>query len=180
MCQKLWGRTVPSLGHSEISKPLSQEKASSKASSNGLLNSDQRSSLTNLATNRTYQMTEPPAKRAKRTDSSAMWERNTSRRSASPYQARPTNGNTDIRDRNRRDDRERHHGRDDKRYRSRSRDRRRERSRSRDRVEKRRDRSYSRERDSRRHHRDGERNGGKDRRDREMSRSRERHRPRRG
>ena len=119
-------------------------------------------------------MTEPPAKRAKRTDSAAMWESNASRRSDSPHHQRPTNGTND-----RREERDRHHGRGDGRYRSRSREKRRERSRSREGVDKRRQRSYSRERDSRRH-REGERNGVRDRRDRDRSRSRHRHRPKRG
>ena len=119
-------------------------------------------------------MTEPPAKRAKRTDSAAMWESNASRRSDSPHHQRPTNGTND-----RREGRDRHHGRGDGRHRSRSREKRRERSRSRERVDKRRQRSYSRERDSRRH-RDGERNGVRDRKDRDRSRSKHRHRPRRG
>lgn len=123
-------------------------------------------------------MAEPPAKRAKRTDSSAMWERNDPRPIDASHQARATNGASGVREK--RDDRDRHHGRDDRRHRSRSKDRRRNRSRSRDRPEKsRRERSYSRERGGRRH-KDGERDGVRDRKDRERSRSRDKHRSRRG
>ena len=123
-------------------------------------------------------MTEPPAKRAKRTDSSTMWERHSPRPTDGSLQARATNSTSSIREK--REDRERHHGRDDRRHRSRSKERRRDRSRSRDRPEKpRRERSYSRERGSRRH-KDSERDGIRDRRDRDRSRSREKHRSRRG
>ena len=71
-------------------------------------------------------MAEPPAKRAKRTDSSTMWDRNSSRATDLQHKARE-----------KRDDRDRHYGREEWRHRSRSKDR----------GEKRRDRSRSRERD---------------------------------
>ena len=123
-------------------------------------------------------MAEPPAKRAKRTDSSAMWERNSPRPTDAGHLPRSANGASGMREK--RDDRERNHGRDDRRYRSRSKERRRDRTRSRDRPEKpRRERSHSRERGGRRH-KNGERDGARDRRDKERSRSREKHRSRRG
>ena len=123
-------------------------------------------------------MTEPPAKRAKRTDSSAMWERNSPRPIDGSLQARATNGTSSIREK--REDRDRHHGRDDRRHRSRSKERRRDRSRSKDRPEKpRKERSYSQERGARRH-KDAEQDGIRDRRDKERNRSREKHRSRRG
>lgn len=112
-------------------------------------------------------MAEPPAKRAKRTDSSAMWERNSSRATDTDRKYSSTKETRNGRDR--RDDRDRDHRREDGRRRSRSRDR----------TDKRRDRSRSRERDGGRH-RNGERGGEEDRRDRERTTSRERHRPRRG
>ena len=124
-------------------------------------------------------MAEPPAKRAKRTDSSTMWERNSPRPTDSSHEARLTNSTT-TGVREKRDDKARHHGRDERRHRSRSKERRRDRSRSRDRTEKpRRERSYSRERGARRY-KDVERDGVRDRRDRQRSRSREKHRSRRG
>ncbi len=119
-------------------------------------------------------MAEPPAKRAKRTGSSAMWERNASQPADSPQDRRPINGNTESRG-----NRDRNHGREDRRHRSRSRDKRRERSRSKERAGQKRERSYSKERDGRRH-RNADRNGGHDRRDKERSRSRNKHRARRG
>lgn len=123
-------------------------------------------------------MAEPPAKRAKRTDSSAMWERNSPRPTDASHLARATNGTSGVREK--RDDRDRHHGRDGRRHRSRSRERRRDRSRSRERPDKpHRERSYSRERGGRRY-KDGDRDGARDRRDRERSRSRGKHRSRRG
>ena len=111
--------------------------------------------------------TEPPAKRAKRTDSSAMWEHNSSRTADRDYRYSAVKEMSNGRDR--RDDRDRYRGRDDGRRRSRSRDR----------PEKRRDRSRSRERDSVKY-RNGERGGERDRRDMERTASRERHRSRRG
>ena len=121
-------------------------------------------------------MAEPPAKRAKRTDSSAMWDRN--ERPSRPPADREMKDSATGRDRrgDRDRDRERGYGRDDRRHRSRSRDR----------VEKRRERSRSREHDGGRY-RNGDKGresrearDGRDRRDRERSTSRERHRPRRG
>ena len=112
-------------------------------------------------------MAEPPAKRAKRTDSSAMWERNSSRPSDPDHRYSASKGTTNGRER--RDEKDRYQGREDVKRRSRSRDR----------GEKRRDRSRSRDRDGGRY-RKGERNRERDRRDRERSTSRERHRSRRG
>ena len=119
----------------------------------------------------TRDMAEPPAKRSKRTDSSAMWERNSSRPTDIEHKHSVSKELSNGRDH--RDHRDRHHGRDDVKRRSRSRDR----------KEKRRDRTRSRERDSRRYRngeKNGEWNGERDRRDRERSTSRERHRSRRG
>ena len=114
-------------------------------------------------------MAEPPAKRIKRTDSSAMWDRNSrsSRPADSDQKARSSKDTISTRDK--RDDRERYHGREDRRHRSRSRDR----------NDRRRDPSRSRDRDGGRH-RDGERGAKQDRRERDRSISRERHRSRRG
>lgn len=150
-----------------------------------------------------HDMAEPPAKRVKRTDSSAMWERNASRSNEVENKPRPTDASV----REKRDDKDRHHARDERHHRSRSRER------SRDRVEKRRERSRSMDRDrdrdrerdrnrdrdrdrdrerdvgrkkSRSRERDGGRNKNgdraddRDKRDRKRSRSRERHRSRRG
>lgn len=149
-------------------------------------------------------MTEPPAKRAKRTDSSAMWDRNSpgprddsgreprggrhnEREGANRGGRRDVVKDTrdDARSRldaPRREGRERDHGRDtERRHRSRSRDRRdrrQDRSRSRDgrgpRHKDEQRRDRSQDRDR---HRDGD---GRDRRDRERDRSRDRHRTRRG
>lgn len=115
----------------------------------------------------TPSMAEPPAKRAKRTDSSAMWERNSSRPTESDHRYSVAKEISNGRDR--RNDRDRYHGREDGRRRSRSRDR----------EEKRRDRIRLREMDSGRY-RDGDRGSERDRRDRERTTSRERHRTRRG
>ena len=128
-------------------------------------------------------MAEPPAKRAKRTDSSAMWERSSSRPAdVEHHKGRSTNESGTTREK--RDNRDRYHGRDERRHRSRSRDRAekwRERSRSRDRE--RRDggkkRSGSWDRDGGRH-RNGDRGDEREKRDRKRSTSRERHRSRRG
>lgn len=114
-----------------------------------------------------HTMAEPPAKRAKRTDSSAMWDRN-----ERPPRDAPARDRKD-----KRDDRDRTNGHDDRHRRSRSRDKRRERSRSRER-----------ERDGGRDRRDRDRRGergGRDVRDRKgrdrtRSRSRSRSRERRG
>lgn len=149
------------------------------------------------STKKGHKMAEPPAKRAKRTDSSAMWDRNSKRSTDSEHKPRSTNEAGGVREKRgdrerpdekeRRDERDRHHGRDDRRHRSRSRDRtekRRERSRSRER-ERDRDRagrskrSRSRDRDGGKH-KSGERGEDRDKRDRRRSTSRERHRSRRG
>lgn len=111
-------------------------------------------------------MTEPPAKRARRVDSSAMWDQD-DRRTRSP-EVEPDYTRSPRREHIAKDDGRRDGPRDDWRYRSRSRDRRdrrRERSRSRDR----------RDRDRRDRDRDGRRM-----RDRERSVSRDRHYDRRG
>lgn len=133
-------------------------------------------------------MVEPPAKRAKRTDSAAMWERNSKSTDTRDKPREPPRESKNIPEPNKgkREDRERHYGRDDRnrksrsrsreRVRDRDRDRRRERSRSRDRDGKRYmngDRSRSRDWDKRRR-RDGEK------RERDRSVSRDRHRARRG
>ncbi|KAL4939569.1 hypothetical protein BDV06DRAFT_34104 [Aspergillus oleicola] len=109
-------------------------------------------------------MTEPPSKRTRRTDSSAMWDMD-DRATRSPgvdsdFERNPRRGPPS-------DDGRRDGPRDDRRYRSRSRDRRekrRERSRSRDR----RDRDRDRERDRR----DRDRDGRDKFRDRSVSRDR--------
>ncbi|KAL2855423.1 hypothetical protein BJY01DRAFT_1908 [Aspergillus pseudoustus] len=116
-------------------------------------------------------MTEPPAKRARRVDSSAMWDME-ERRTRSP-EADLGLGKTSRRD-NQIDDGRRDGYRDERRYRSRSRDRRekrRERSRSRDY----RDRDRDRDRDRRDRDRDE-----RDTRNRDRSASRERYSDRRG
>ena len=158
---------------------------------------------TNSQDKDSHNMVEPPAKRVKRTDSSAMWERNSSRSNEVENKSRPTDASA----REKRDEKDRHYTRDERHHRSRSRDRsrdrpekRRERSRSRD-IERERDRekvrdrdrnrerdrdrdaarkkSRSRERDGGRH-KNGDRGDDRDKRDRKRSRSRERHRSRRG
>ncbi|PYH94249.1 DUF1777-domain-containing protein [Aspergillus ellipticus CBS 707.79] len=108
-------------------------------------------------------MTEPPAKRARRVDSSTMWDQD-DRRTRSPE---PGSEYT-RREQFAKDDRRRDVPRDDRRYRSRSRDQR----------DRRRDRSWSRERRDR-DRRDRDRDG-RGTRDRERSTSRERHNDRRG
>ncbi|KAL1998034.1 hypothetical protein VTN02DRAFT_150 [Thermoascus thermophilus] len=120
-------------------------------------------------------MAEPPVKRARRTDSSAMWDMNDKRRHSSEPDSdyeRPSRREPPARD-----DGPRNGVRDDRRYRSRSRERaerRRERSRSRDR----RDRDRDRDRDGRRDRdKDRDRRGA---RDRERSTSRDRYYDRRG
>ena len=122
-------------------------------------------------------MAEPPAKRAKRTDSSAMWERSDTRRTTENGSSHTTNGTSNRGER--RGDRDHRYDRDDQKYRSRSRDRRRDRTRSRDREERRRDKSYSPDRGGRRY-KDKGRDGVRDRRYDERSRSRHRRRSRRG
>lgn len=116
-------------------------------------------------------MAEPPTKRAKRTDSATMWERDDEPRK------RQSNGTHDRRDR--RDDGDRKVGRDSERKRSRSKDRRRDRSWSREKKSSGRDNGSTKELDSRRR---DERRGGlnrdRDRRDRERDRDRDRDRSR--
>jgi hypothetical protein len=131
-------------------------------------------------------MAEPPAKRAKRTDSAAMWDKNES--TGEPTPPEPSEDSRDSKrkdterdnlsdgkDRRRKDER-----RDEPRRRSRSRDRyqsRRERSRSRDRYQSRRERSRSRERLSKEKDRDRDRDRVRDvRRNRDRERDRERDR----
>ncbi|KAF4267421.1 hypothetical protein CNMCM8057_008823 [Aspergillus fumigatus] len=117
-------------------------------------------------------MAEPPAKRAKRVDSSTMWDLD-ERKTRSPEPDSDI-GRSPRRDAPQKDDRRREGPRDDRRYRSRSRDRaerRRERSRSRDR----RDRDRDRDRDRTDRDRDG-----RGARDRDTSATRERHYDRRG
>lgn len=110
-------------------------------------------------------MAEPPSKRAKRTDSSIMWDRN-----ERPPRDAPPRDRKDKRDDR---DRDRTNGHDDRRHRSRSRDKRRERSRSRER-----------ERDGGRDRRDKDRHGDRggrevrDRKGRDRTRSRSRSRSR--
>lgn len=181
-------------GHTTLAAPLPQQSETSRASK---------------STKNRHEMAEPLAKRAKRTDSSAMWERNSARSADAEHKSRSTNeaGSTrekrDEREkrgdrerpdeRDRRDERDRHygrdghHGRDDRRHRSRSRERaekRRERSRSRERARDRdRDgrskRSRSRDKDGGRH-KNGDRGDDREKRDRRRSTSRDRHRSRRG
>lgn len=144
--------------------------------------SENPKSLLQHPINRSPDMAEPPTKRAKRTDSAAMWERT----------SRPTDTKDKPRDPPRdtrhKDDRNRKHGREDwtRRSRSRSRDRRRDRD-----GERRRDRSKSRDRKGTRpmngsyspqRERDEKRRRDEGRRDRDRDRSvsRERHRSRRG
>lgn len=119
-------------------------------------------------------MAEPPAKRARRTDSAAMWDGNHRDAKAPEREPKDHKGRGSERDRGGRRDGTRTHGREDRRHRSRSGgggDRRRLRSRSRDRGET---RSRGGERDNK------EGREGRERRDRERTASRERHRSRRG
>ena len=133
-------------------------------------------------------MDEPPAKRAKRTDSSAMWDKDDqSPRALERHTPRKASKDPASRS-DRRDDRPKVNGRDERRHRSRSRERigkRRERSRSRDRDvgryrngDRGRDVGERRERDKDRD-RDRDRNGDRHR-DRDRSTSRDRQRSRRG
>ncbi|BCS02290.1 SNUT3/LISCH7 family protein [Aspergillus luchuensis] len=109
-------------------------------------------------------MTEPPAKRARRVDSSAMWDQD-DRRTRSP-EVEPDYTRSPRREHIAKDDGRRDGPRDDRRYRSRSRDRR----------DRRRDRSRSRDRRDR----DRRDRDGRGMRDRERSVSRDRHYDRRG
>ncbi|KAL2871348.1 FAD dependent oxidoreductase-domain-containing protein [Aspergillus lucknowensis] len=114
-------------------------------------------------------MAEPPAKRARRVDSSTMWD--TEERKTRSPEVDSERDNNSRRDPHF-DDKRRDEPRDDRRYRSRSRDRRekrRERSRSRD----------HRDRDRDRDRRDRDRDG-RDTRKRDRSDSRERYADRRG
>ncbi|RAL02715.1 SNUT3/LISCH7 family protein [Aspergillus ibericus CBS 121593] len=111
-------------------------------------------------------MTEPPVKRARRVDSSAMWDQD-DRRTRSP-ELESDRARSPRREQYAKDDVRRDGPRDDRRYRSRSKDRR----------DRRRDRSWSRDRRDRdRDRRDRDRDG---RGTRERSISRERHYDRRG
>ncbi|KAL8856767.1 MAG: hypothetical protein Q9178_006604 [Gyalolechia marmorata] len=130
-------------------------------------------------------MAEPPAKRAKRTDSAAMWER-TSKPTDSRDKPRDTPAETKSKEGRDRKDDKRKHGREERARRSRSRSR--ERRRDRD-GERRKDRSRSEEKIGGRpvngNHsppraREGRRKRDDERRDRDRSASRERHRSRRG
>ncbi|GFF35811.1 U4/U6.U5 small nuclear ribonucleoprotein 27 kDa protein [Aspergillus udagawae] len=117
-------------------------------------------------------MAEPPTKRARRVDSSTMWDLD-ERKTRSPEPDSDI-GRSPRRDAYQKNDRRREGLRDDRRYRSRSRDRverRRERSRSRDR----RDRDRDRDRDRTDRDRDG-----RGARDGDISATRERHYDRRG
>ncbi|CAL8584051.1 hypothetical protein XPA_009659 [Xanthoria parietina] len=139
-----------------------------------------------LSKERSVDMAEPPAKRAKRTDSAAMWER-TSKPTDTRDKPRDPPGDTKPKEgRDRRDDKARKHGREERPRRSRSRSR--ERRRDRD-GQRRKDRSRSEERRGGRlangsysppRERDGKRRRDGERRDRDRSLSRERHRARRG
>ena len=130
-------------------------------------------------------MAEPPAKRAKRTDSAAMWER-TSKSTDSRDKPRDTPAETKSKEGRDWKDDKRKHGREERARRSRSRSR--ERRRDRD-GERRKDRSRSEERTGGRpvngnhsppRERDGKRRRDGERRDRDRSVSRERHRSKRG
>lgn len=132
-------------------------------------------------------MAEPPAKRAKRTDSSAMWDRND--RPSRPLVERDVKDAAPGRERREDRDRDRDRLRDGDRDRNRDRDRQHDRddrrhwSRSRDKAVKRRERSRSQQHDGGRHtngDKGREARVGRDRRDRERSMSRDRHRSRRG
>ncbi|PGH17264.1 hypothetical protein AJ80_04906 [Polytolypa hystricis UAMH7299] len=109
-------------------------------------------------------MAEPPAKRARRTDSSAMWDMN--ERSSRPG----SRGGEHVDGPLKRDI----PGKEDFKRSNPPREDRRPRSRSRDRDDRRRDRSRSRDRKSRRSSRDGRRGGGRGERERERSMSRDR------
>jgi U4/U6.U5 tri-snRNP-associated protein 3 len=123
-------------------------------------------------------MEEPPAKRARRTDSSAMWERNDTSATSSP---RPHDDDRDLRHKGSERDDKRRDG--DHRRRSTSRDRndrKRDRSRSPVRPDRDRDRDKTRDRDRVRDTgRDRDREG-RSRRDHDRSRSRDRHRGSKG
>ncbi|KAI4179718.1 MAG: hypothetical protein LQ346_007132 [Caloplaca aetnensis] len=151
-------------------------------------------------------MTEPPAKRAKRTDSAAMRDRNSKPTDTrgKPRESSADGKRRDNRGNDRRGDRDHRYERDDRSRRSRSRsvERIRDRDRNRDR-DRRRDRSKSRDRDGKRHvngdrsrsrdpavrrRRDGDKRdrersvsgeGQRSRRDNQRSVSRERHQSRR-
>ncbi|KAG5297052.1 U4/U6.U5 tri-snRNP-associated protein 3 [Histoplasma ohiense] len=116
-------------------------------------------------------MAEPPAKRARRTDSSTMWEMNDTKSHSDDYDNNELHGGMSKREASTKDDRKRGNmSRNERRSRSRDRDdRRRDRSRSRDR----RDKSRSRERRERDRDRDRDRDrAGRKDRDRSGSRGR--------
>ncbi|KAL8778204.1 MAG: hypothetical protein Q9213_007512 [Squamulea squamosa] len=130
-------------------------------------------------------MAEPPAKRAKRTDSAAMWERTSKSTDTRDKPRDPTADTKSKEGCDRKDDKGRKHGREERtrRSRSRSRDRRRDWD-----GERRKHRSRSGERKGGRpvngnhsppRERDGKRRRDGERRDRDRSVSRERHRSRR-
>ncbi|KAL8725767.1 MAG: hypothetical protein Q9166_007167 [cf. Caloplaca sp. 2 TL-2023] len=132
-------------------------------------------------------MAEPPAKRAKRTDSAAMWDRNSKPTDTRDKPQEPPAESRRKENRERKDDKDRKHGRDGRDRRSRSRSRERVRDRDHER-EGRRQRSTSRDRGGGRHvngdrsrsrERDGKRRRDGERRDRDRSVSRDRHRSRR-
>ncbi|KAL8933325.1 MAG: hypothetical protein Q9211_005840 [Gyalolechia sp. 1 TL-2023] len=133
-------------------------------------------------------MAEPPAKRAKRTDSAAMWERNSKLTDTRDKPREPPRESKTRAEQNKgkRDDRDRNHAHEDRNRKTRSRSRERVRDRDRDR---RRDRSRSKDRDGKRYmngdrsrsrDRDGRRRREGDTRERDRSVSRDRHRSRRG
>ena len=168
--QRLKGQRTPEVKSREGTTTIGKATATPIRTQSAKITSAQPASVRHLhnpSTGFSLSMAEPPAKRAKRTDSSAMWERKSSRATESDHRysvAKETSGGRD-----RREDRDRYHGREEGRRRSRSRDR----------VEKRRDKSRSRERDNGRY-RNGERGSDRDRRDQERTTSRERHRSWRG
>ena len=123
-------------------------------------------------------MEEPPAKRARRTDSTAMWERNDTSATSSPI---PYDDDRELRNKSSERSDKRLEGDYRRRSRSRERNRRkRDRSRSPVRADRNRDRDKDRDRDRVRdtgRARDREKYG---RRDHDRSRSRERHRGSKG
>ena len=123
-------------------------------------------------------MEEPPAKRARRTDSSAMWERNDTSATSSP---RPHDDDRDSRHKGSERDDKRRDGNHRRRSTSRDRNnRKRDRSRSPVRSDRDRDRDKNRDRDRVRDiGRDRDREG-RSRRDPDRSRSRDRHRGSKG
>jgi U4/U6.U5 tri-snRNP-associated protein 3 len=139
-------------------------------------------------------MAEPPAKRARRTDSAAMWEKNESTVASTPKRPSEDSRNSHYKDPEReslndsKDKRRNDERKDDRRRRSRSRDRyqsRKGKSRSRERQPKGRDRDRDRDRDRMRDDRRDrdrvrDRDHGGNRRDSERSRSPDRYRSSKG